>query len=106
MKSLILASMLLFTLSLHGQTTVVVTGKINVTSSAIVSWTVSSGATSYNIYRGPSGGPYVQIVTGVTGASYPDSTVAPKTRYCYEVTAVNGSGESSKSSPEACGSIP
>jgi hypothetical protein len=63
-----------------------------------LSWTASTGAATYNIYRGATSGAEVQLATGVTTASYTDSAVTNGTKYYYEVTAVNSSGESTKSS--------
>lgn len=61
-------------------------------SSAVsLSWTASSGATSYNIYRN-------NAKVGSTGAtSYSDGGLAANTTYSYAVTAVNSVGESPKS---------
>ncbi len=67
--------------------------------SAALSWSASSGATSYNVKRATSsGGPYAQIATA-TSASYTDSTVSNGATYFYVVTAVNSSGESANSVP-------
>lgn len=96
---------LLLSTLMQAQTTVVVNGNISIDSSLQVSWNASVGAVSYNIYKGPTGGPYVIFETGVTDMSVTDSTVAPKTQYCYTVTAVNSSGESSQST-EGCGTTP
>jgi hypothetical protein len=66
--------------------------------SAALTWTASSGATSYNVKRGTSsGGPYVQIASA-TAPSYTDSTVSNAVTYFYIVTAVNAAGESANSS--------
>ncbi len=63
-----------------------------------LSWTVSTGATSYNIKRATvSGGPYTTIATGVSATSYTDTTAANGTTYYYVVSAVNTSGESANS---------
>jgi phosphatidylinositol-3-phosphatase len=63
-----------------------------------LSWTPSSGATSYNIKRGAtSGGPYTMIATGVTTTSYTDVGLAGGTSYYYVVSAVNWAGESANS---------
>jgi fibronectin type 3 domain-containing protein len=60
-----------------------------------LSWTASSGASSYNVYRSTtSGGPYTRIATGITTTSYTDTTVVNGTTYYYVVTAVNANGES------------
>lgn len=62
-----------------------------------LSWTASSGATSYTVLRGTTnGGPYSQIGTS-TATSYVDTSVANGTTYYYVVTAVNGSGQSGNS---------
>ena len=67
-------------------------GKIN------LSWTGSSGATSYNVKRATvSGGPYGNIATGVTTTSYTDSGLTSGTTYYYVVSAVNSVGESPNS---------
>ncbi|OXM84621.1 fibronectin type III domain-containing protein [Paenibacillus rigui] len=75
---------------------------LNATSSnnqAILSWTPSSGATSYNVKKATqSGGPYTIISNNVTGATYfVDANVTPGTTYYYVVSAVNESGESANS---------
>ena len=65
-----------------------------VTSSSVsLSWTASSGASSYSVYRGAT-----RVGSGVTSTSYTDSGLSPSTSYSYSVTAVNGAGESSHSS--------
>ncbi|MDE3100575.1 MAG: hypothetical protein KGJ88_13985, partial [Verrucomicrobiota bacterium] len=63
-----------------------------------LSWTASSGATSYNVKRATtSGGPYTTI-TNVSSTSYTDSSVINGTTYYYVVSAVNSAGESANSS--------
>lgn len=62
-----------------------------------LSWTASTGATSYNVKRSTvTGGPYTQLGTP-TGTSYTDTAVTNGTTYFYVVTAVNTSGESGNS---------
>ena len=62
-----------------------------------LTWSVSTGATSYNVKRGTaSGGPYTQLGTANT-PGYLDSTVTGGTKYYYVVTAVNAGGESGNS---------
>jgi cellulose 1,4-beta-cellobiosidase len=64
-----------------------------------LSWTASSGATSYNVKRATvSGGPYTTIAAGVTATSYTDTTAVNGTTYYYVVSAVNANGESANSS--------
>lgn len=59
-----------------------------------LTWTASSGATSYKIKRSTtSGGPYVQIGTA-TSAAYTDSTVSNGAVFYYVVNAVNSQGTS------------
>lgn len=74
-------------------------GALPATSSANLTWSVVSGATSYNIYRSTTSGgegttPYL---TGITTHAYTDTGLTDGQTYYYEVTAVNSSGESSKS---------
>jgi len=67
------------------------------TGQVSLSWSASSGATSYSVKRGmASGGPYTQIATATT-ASYVDTGVTGGTTYFYVVTAVNSAGESGNS---------
>jgi hypothetical protein len=64
----------------------------------------SSGAntTHYQITRGPTGGPYVQImVVPVRQTAYADTGLTAGTEYCYQVRAVNGTDESPYTA-EAC----
>ena len=64
-----------------------------------LSWAASSGATSYNVYRGTASGKETLLPAGkgVSGTSYTDTAVTNGTKYYYEVTAVNSVGESGKS---------
>lgn len=61
-----------------------------------LSWTASSGATSYNVYRGTSAGgeSTTAIATGIATTSYTNTGLANGTTYYYKVTAVNASGTS------------
>jgi alpha-amylase len=63
-----------------------------------LSWTASSGASSYNVKRATvSGGPYTVIATNVTSLSYTNTGLVKGTTYYYVVSAVNSSGESTNS---------
>ena len=68
----------------------------------ILSWTASatSGAT-YNVYRQRAcSGNFAQInASAVTTTTYTDAAVAPGETYCYQVTAVASSLESSPTTP-------
>ncbi len=62
-----------------------------------LSWTASSGATSYNVKRSTTtGGPYTTVGSPTTG-SYTDTGLTNGTTYYYVVSAVNGAGESGNS---------
>lgn len=66
-----------------------------------LSWTTSSCATSYSVFRStttgftPSGAN--QIASGVTGTTFTDSGLAPSTTYFYLVEAADSSGSSTPS---------
>jgi hypothetical protein len=62
-----------------------------------LSWTASSGATSYNLYRSTVSGGETLLLSGLGSLSYVDVAVTPGQSYYYEVTAVNAAGESAKS---------
>jgi hypothetical protein len=63
-----------------------------------LSWSGSSGATSYNVGRGTTtGGPYTTI-SSPTSTSYVDTGLTNGTEYYYVVAAVNSAGTSSNSS--------
>ena len=73
-------------------------GVIGGTLQEALSWTASTGASSYNIYRSTTSGAEISLATGITTTTYTDSTAAGGTTYYYEVTAVgSGGGESAKS---------
>src|SRR5262249_55491864 len=62
-----------------------------------LSWTASSGATSYNVKRTTtSGGPYTQLATS-TSPSYTDATVSNGTTYYYVVSVIVSGSESANS---------
>jgi hypothetical protein len=63
-----------------------------------LSWSASSGATSYNVERGTaSGGPYTTVNSPST-ITYVDTGLTNGTTYYYVVTAVNSAGQSAPSS--------
>lgn len=63
-----------------------------------LTWTASSGATSYHVKRATtSGGPYTQVAAP-SGASYTNTGLTNGTTYYYVVSALNASGESANSS--------
>jgi fibronectin type 3 domain-containing protein len=62
-----------------------------------LSWTASSGASSYHVKRGTTtGGPYVQVATPVA-ANFIDTGLTNGTTYFYVVSALNSIGESANS---------
>jgi hypothetical protein len=67
-------------------------------ASVTLSWNASSGATSYNVYRGTSTGTETLLKSGVTGTTFNDTGLTNGTTYFYKVSAVNAAGESSLSS--------
>jgi hypothetical protein len=63
-----------------------------------LTWTASSGATSYKVKRSTvSGGPYTVIAPSVTATTYTDTGLTNGTTYFYVVSAVNTGGESPNS---------
>jgi fibronectin type 3 domain-containing protein len=65
----------------------------------LIEWEPSAGATSYNVYRSttPGGEGPTPIQTGLLSPSFTDTGLVAGATYYYEVTAVNFSGESSRS---------
>lgn len=81
----------LFSLAGHASTP----GRHSVT----LTWTASTTTgVSYNLYRGTAtgvcSGTPTPFVTGITGTSFTDNTVALNTTYFYNVSAVGTGGES------------
>ncbi len=63
-----------------------------------LSWTASTGATSYSVLRATTtGGPYTGIASGVASTTYSDTGLAANTTYYYVVQAVNSGGASGNS---------
>ncbi|MGH6835558.1 MAG: fibronectin type III domain-containing protein [Methylocella sp.] len=75
----------------------VVTAAGSAASQVALSWSVAGGATSYNVYRGATRGSETLLHSGVDGTTFEDSNLADGTTYYYQVTAINGAGESGKS---------
>ncbi|HEV8397109.1 MAG TPA: fibronectin type III domain-containing protein [Vicinamibacterales bacterium] len=64
-----------------------------------LSWTASTGATSYTVSRSTtSEGPYTNVAT-TTGTTFADTGLPNGTTFYYVVTAVNSAGASPPSSP-------
>ena len=62
-----------------------------------LTWSASSGATSYHVRRATtSGGPYTQVAAP-TSASYTDTGLTNGTTYYYVVSALTSTGESANS---------
>ncbi len=68
-----------------------------------VSWSSSTGATSYKLYRATSNssGAASLVSQGITGTSYDDASVQPGTTYYYWVKANNSAGDSGFSSSDS-----
>jgi fibronectin type 3 domain-containing protein len=63
-----------------------------------LSWTASTGATSYGVARSTTTGTgYASVATVTTGTTYSDINVSNGTTYYYVVTASNGTCSSAKS---------
>jgi hypothetical protein len=62
-----------------------------------LSWTASSGATSYNVKRSTTSGSGYSIISSPTAANYTDTGLTNGTTYYYVVSAVNSGGESANS---------
>ncbi len=63
-----------------------------------LTWTASTGATSYSIKRSTTGGePYTTIATGVTSTTYADAGLTNGSQYYYVVSASNSAGEGADS---------
>jgi fibronectin type 3 domain-containing protein len=62
-------------------------------------WTASSGATSYNVYRGPAAGSEhaTPVATGITTTSYINTGLTNGKTYFFKVAAVNAAGTSALS---------
>jgi fibronectin type 3 domain-containing protein len=65
----------------------------------VLTWSASTGATSYNVYRGtsPGGEGGTAIASGIAGTTYTNTGLANGTIYYYKVAAVNSAGTSPQS---------
>lgn len=66
------------------------------TNQVALSWTASTGAAWYNIYRGTSAGgeSATPIASGITKTTYTNTGLADGTKYYFKVVAVNAVGPS------------
>jgi len=64
----------------------------------VLSWSSSSGATSYNVKRSITSGSGYQTIGTTTATTYTDTGLTDGTTYYYVVSAVNDGGESANSS--------
>jgi fibronectin type 3 domain-containing protein len=62
-----------------------------------LSWTASSGATSYHVKRSTTSGSGYATIASPAGTSYSDTAVTNGTTYYYVVSALNTGGESANS---------
>ncbi|MGI4790670.1 MAG: protease pro-enzyme activation domain-containing protein [Janthinobacterium lividum] len=62
-----------------------------------LSWTGSSGAATYNLYRSTTTGTETLYKSGLTATSYTDTGLTNGTAYFYKVAAVNSAGTSALS---------
>ncbi|MFZ2493328.1 MAG: hypothetical protein WA208_17755 [Thermoanaerobaculia bacterium] len=70
-------------------------------STASVRWGSVNGATGYRVYRAGTS----TVIYDGSSTSFTDSSRSASTQYCYQVTAYNGAGESTKSSQQ-CATTP
>lgn len=69
-------------------------------SQVVLTWNVSSGATSYRVKRAPvSTGPFVEVGAGIITTTYTDTGLVNGSTYYYVVSALNAAGESAPSTP-------
>jgi hypothetical protein len=64
--------------------------------SVTIRWDPSQYATSYKIYRSGPGGGAVSFIATTTATEYTGGGLEPNRYYCFEVAAVNASGESGR----------
>ena len=66
-------------------------------TSVPLTWTASSGATSYNVYSGSTASSLSLLASGVSSASYTAVNLSPSSTYYFAVAAVNSAGTSVQS---------
>jgi len=66
-----------------------------------LSWTASTGATSYNVKRDTSATGSFPTIANVTSTSFTDTGLTNGTTYYYKVSALNSSGESANSNQQS-----
>ena len=69
-------------------------------------WNSVSGAASYNLKRGPTGGNFPAVFSALTATNYSDANVTNAVNYFYVVSAVGAGGESSNSLQAAAVPLP
>jgi len=84
----------------------------NLTASAgnakvILTWTASTGATSYSVFRGTAslGQSATPVVTVIVGTTYTDAGLINGVTYYYRIAAFNGSGHSSEGNQAAAAPV-
>jgi sugar lactone lactonase YvrE len=70
-------------------------GTTGVSVTPTLSWSATSGATSYDVYFGTSASP--GFLTNTSATSYAPSTLLPNQTYYWQIVAKNGGGSSSSS---------
>ncbi|HEX9335305.1 MAG TPA: discoidin domain-containing protein [Pseudonocardiaceae bacterium] len=74
----------------------------NSDSSITITWPASTGATSYNIYRGTSsGGEGNTPIASTSSTTYTDRNLSSTPVYFYQITAANSAGESARTPEDA-----
>jgi hypothetical protein len=68
-------------------------------SSARVSWSKVSGATSYTLSRSTAGGAFAQVASALTDTTYDDTGLTQGVTYSYQVTSTGTGGTSAASNP-------
>src|SRR5207253_11401641 len=75
------------------------------TSQINLTWTGSSGATSYIVQRSPDGSTWTQVGT-TTATIFSDTSLSSGTTYYYEVLASNVAGDSAPSNLASATTVP